>query len=576
MFLSIFLVLTTYLPAAQTSTQDSLIQLLQNYDSYDTQRVDLLNKIALALRKSPQARTFLLAADSLSKVLNYTYGKAENLLIVGMHETHNYNYPLAIDCYKKALRLFEELHDTSKVASCYNSIGLSHRHQGDYITALTYYEKSMKMFEELSDTNGIIQTCVYTGTIYYLVGNYSTSLKYYLRGLAIARKIDHEWYIGWCSGYVEKVYWLIGDYDLFLHYNKLGLAAMLNAKDSLSIGSRYLGLGDYYNAIGKPSRSLDFYHRAFAIWKEIRHIPGVSDCHNKIGMVHLLQNEPLIALESFKTALDMAEDLAYPKGLLLSNINISNAYFELGKYKLAALHGKKGLAKANALGERKEVASALEVLARVYAALGDFESAYYAEANYRSLSDSIFSRENAKKIVGLEYQYKLEKERENMALKQQQKEELLMLRGKQQSRFRNVLIVGITMVVVFLFIALRNISQKRVAFRKLEKQKKETELQAVELQTFTEQLEFRVNQRTAKIQEQNQKLRSYAFSNSHLVRAPVARILGLTQLIEDDLTVSADQFKELIASLRISAVELDKVLKEVGKILEDDHSDNTL
>jgi PAS domain S-box-containing protein len=64
------------------------------------------------------------------------------------------------------------------------------------------------------------------------------------------------------------------------------------------------------------------------------------------------------------------------------------------------------------------------------------------------------------------------------------------------------------------------------------------------------------------IELQNEKLREIAWTQSHLVRAPLSQILGLAQLVLDDKEAS-EETKELIAILNNSAQELDKIIKEI-------------
>lgn len=74
------------------------------------------------------------------------------------------------------------------------------------------------------------------------------------------------------------------------------------------------------------------------------------------------------------------------------------------------------------------------------------------------------------------------------------------------------------------------------------------------------------------IETQNQKLREISWIQSHFVRAPLARILGLAQLI-NDLKDEPNEQQELLDYLLLSANELDDVIREITektKIQEDD------
>lgn len=67
------------------------------------------------------------------------------------------------------------------------------------------------------------------------------------------------------------------------------------------------------------------------------------------------------------------------------------------------------------------------------------------------------------------------------------------------------------------------------------------------------------------IETQNQKLREIAWIQSHLVRAPVARILGLVNII-NDLKDNVDEKEKMLQFLLLSARELDDVIKDITEI----------
>jgi ligand-binding sensor domain-containing protein len=88
-----------------------------------------------------------------------------------------------------------------------------------------------------------------------------------------------------------------------------------------------------------------------------------------------------------------------------------------------------------------------------------------------------------------------------------------------------------------------------------------------------EHLEAEVVNRTKELVEYNQQLEQFAFISAHNLRAPVARILGLAQLL--DLANDNYQEKDIIYPKLVStAKELDGVVKDLNTILElKKHSD---
>jgi CheY-like chemotaxis protein len=90
-----------------------------------------------------------------------------------------------------------------------------------------------------------------------------------------------------------------------------------------------------------------------------------------------------------------------------------------------------------------------------------------------------------------------------------------------------------------------------------------------QLQNQNEVLDQKVKERTAEltrintaIQQQNDVLKDIAWTQSHVVRAPLARILGVITLLENDSVDEADR-KEAIRIISDSAKELDQIVIDI-------------
>lgn len=102
----------------------------------------------------------------------------------------------------------------------------------------------------------------------------------------------------------------------------------------------------------------------------------------------------------------------------------------------------------------------------------------------------------------------------------------------------------------------------------------ELQLKNEELSASEEKLSALVQDRTQVIHDQNKKLVDYAFVSAHKVRSPLARILGLANLIGLEITLS-EKGKELNDHLSSSANELDEILREVRvNLSESDPADH--
>lgn len=97
-------------------------------------------------------------------------------------------------------------------------------------------------------------------------------------------------------------------------------------------------------------------------------------------------------------------------------------------------------------------------------------------------------------------------------------------------------------------------------------QNEEIQSQAEEIKGINENLEQLVRDRTEEVLKKTKALEEYAFINAHKLRAPVASVLGLINLM--DKTQLDPDGKEINEHLKRSADELDAIVYKITKAVE--------
>lgn len=87
-----------------------------------------------------------------------------------------------------------------------------------------------------------------------------------------------------------------------------------------------------------------------------------------------------------------------------------------------------------------------------------------------------------------------------------------------------------------------------------------------DLEALNQNLENKIRSRTRMLKDQNNLLAEYAYSNAHELRAPVASVMGLVDLLNRS-QLSCEE-KEIVAHLRKSASRLDVVIRDIRNKLE--------
>lgn len=102
--------------------------------------------------------------------------------------------------------------------------------------------------------------------------------------------------------------------------------------------------------------------------------------------------------------------------------------------------------------------------------------------------------------------------------------------------------------------------------KEIERNNEEIKAQAEEIQGINENLESLVQERTKELERKNKALEEYAFINAHQLRAPVASILGLLNLMKD--IPLKDHEKDCMDHLQLSAKKLDDVVSSITEAIE--------
>ncbi len=110
--------------------------------------------------------------------------------------------------------------------------------------------------------------------------------------------------------------------------------------------------------------------------------------------------------------------------------------------------------------------------------------------------------------------------------------------------------------------------EEKVAERTSEILKKNEEIQAQteEIKAINESLEKRVAERTFELERKNKALEDYAFINAHNLRAPVASLLGLINLLLH--AKDETEAKEIVDHMKIAAERLDEVVRTITESIE--------
>jgi serine phosphatase RsbU (regulator of sigma subunit)/Tfp pilus assembly protein PilF len=117
-------------------------------------------------------------------------GMANTYLNIGLVYKALKNMGLAIDNFRKALRIFRDLDDKSGIANAENQMGLVYLEGGSYAEALAASMNALAIYREIGQRKEVAATLNNMGLIYYRWGKYDQALDYYNQSLIITKELN--------------------------------------------------------------------------------------------------------------------------------------------------------------------------------------------------------------------------------------------------------------------------------------------------------------------------------------------------------------------------------------------------
>ncbi len=410
----------------------------------DTAKIRIYNQLSHELTSSDfgKALSYAQKALNLSNKINYEDGRREAYLNIALTNDEQGNYVYALEYYFRALKLVKKKELKKKESFILNKIGNIYMQQGDYVQALNNHLKSLQIKESLDDTSGISTSYNNIGTVYHRQGNYIKAREYYLRSLEIEKANDH----------------------------KQGIA------------SSYNNIGAVYEEERKFDTALSYYQKSIEINKELGNNKQLASTFNNIGFIYDMKGDSEKALEHYLKSLEINKEIG-------SKARIANSYISIGKFYNATWDYSKAidyLEKALSIGREIRSLDILYIAARelssAYSSTGRYKKAYENHVLYKKAEDKITDEEKVKRFAQLEMQYEFDKKQKAIEFEQKQRELEYKARMKRQRIITASLIVGISMMILLIFVTYRSYQRKKKDNDLLSQKNKEIERQRDEIE----------------------------------------------------------------------------------------------
>ncbi len=550
------------LPAQLSPSTDSVLIALSKAPE-SRERVDLLNTASQErLRTQPGiAENFAEEAIDLSERLNYDIGKAlawSNLANIRLQQGL---YDEAGDMLKDGLKIIERENDRKNISRLVNGMATFYIVTGEYDLALKYCERGAKISEELGDKAGLAAVYNRTGIIYDYQGKYLQAIDWYQKSLRIRQELEDLQGMAVSYSNLGIVYDFMEDYEQALKYGNLCRELMVKVGDSLGLASSYNNLGILHAKLEHDSVALDLYDKCIALSTVL----GKKRTH---AMALANKADLLERMEAFDEAIAVAregkalyKEINDPSGIAHTQTQLASFLLSRGRAQEALPHAEAGYKWSKQANEKSTLKSSAETLAGIHESMGNYKIAYQYFTEFKEISDTLLNAEAIRKSSQEAARLEYEKEKVDREIEQAKQLAFQDAETDKERLWKYFFIGGFIVLIVFISLVFWSYHNLRKTNSIISRQKDE-------IVFLNQNLEKLVADRTAALEERNARLSDYVFTNSHKVRGPIARILGLLEVRKASPGATDLKPDQLFSYIEQAANEADKVVNEISEALE--------
>lgn len=416
----ILLLFISFFVNAQKKQIDSLINVLR-FAKNDTNHVNALSNLAWNIGPNNPDTAIIIGnqALELSKKIKWETGEASTELRIGVFNCFKRDFETALIHFNKSLIISEKLITTKNnlisksgkinKTKALGNIANIYKEKANYTKSLEYYLQSLKLAEDIGDKKTIAQNLSNIGNIYNVKSNYSKAFEYYFKSLKIAEETADEKGAGRILMSIGAIYREEANYIKSIEYYSKSLKIAEKLEDIIGIESNLGNIANIYVIQTNYEKALEYYFKVLKISEQIGDKKVFGQTLGSIAGVYDYQSNSKKALEYYTKSLENLEQIGDKQIIAQTLGNIGIFYTRIGKYKEAEHNLKKALIIAKESETESIELNIHNFLTILYEKTNQPSSAFEHYKNYITLRDSIFSKENSKKIMRSEMNYEYEK-----------------------------------------------------------------------------------------------------------------------------------------------------------------------
>jgi tetratricopeptide (TPR) repeat protein len=328
----------------------------------------------------PKAIEYCNRALQIQTELGDKSGQLYSLVTLGHISQQKSEAPkITEELYRKALDLAAATASKTDSAYCLRYIAYMEQNQGKTQAALDDMSKALELYEQSGERSKMPDILCDIGYYLEIRGDFVNAARYFDKALAMADSTKNRLSAAAALNSLGDLHRMLGEYAPAVDCQQRALKAAIEVDNVWMMASAHLGLGNAHNYAGEFKLAIREYEIADSLYTILGNEVNRGTPINNIGTIYYWAGDYDNALVYFKQALAIwTKGHLENSSVITAKENLGETYFRKKSYAEAHAWLEQALAIGLALKSRPQIAEIQGIIGKLYLAEAKYDSARVA------------------------------------------------------------------------------------------------------------------------------------------------------------------------------------------------------
>jgi len=313
--------------------------------------------------------------------------------------------------------------------------------KGELTRAIDYYKGALQLAEEIGNTGLVLRNMNNLAGEYAYMGDYARALSGYLDGIALAEETDHKEMLSIMNENIANLYASQKDYDQSLAFFKKVMKINTEVGNQIYIAETLSNLASVYAEMGNLDYAMFNINKSISIFEKQKIDDWLAFSYEIKGKVYLKQKNYKWALYWYNQSEMLHKNLDDARAKIDLLNGMAEAYLGNEMDSLSEQYALQAFEISNRIQFMEGSRKCAKTLFNINKNKGDYKTALEYHELFQQLSDTLSRNENRKSLSMLKT--KLEYDKQKQALIEENDKALA-----KQERYVNLTLAALLIFIV--------------------------------------------------------------------------------------------------------------------------------